>query len=368
MSEERNEDRKEESHPEHPVRNVFHPQHEHREHHEKHTHHEHHTSHAPRKRHRKTSHWKIIAGVLAILFVVSLATDGFKFGGISENEASEKTLSFINKNLLQGQAVAELKQVKEERGLYTMTLDIDGEEIDSYVTKDGSLLFPQAIDLDNTPSIPTTATPEPVDLPKTDKPKVELFVMSHCPFGTQAEKGIIPVVERLAGKIDFEIKFVSYAMHGKEELDEQLNQYCIQKEQGGKFFPYMKCFLDGGDGAACLVEAEVDKTMMDSCVEKADTEFKVTEMYNDQSTWSGGRFPQFNIHKAENELYGVRGSPGLVINGEMASSGRSPAEYLATICDGFSTPPAECMTELSTTAFTPGFGYEEGAATAASCG
>ena len=73
------------------------------------------------------------------------------------------------------------------------------------------------------------------DLVKADKPKVELFVMSHCPYGTQAEKGMIPVVELLKDKISFEVKFVDYAMHGKKELDEQLRQYCIQKEQKAKF-------------------------------------------------------------------------------------------------------------------------------------
>ena len=29
---------------------------------------------------------------------------------------------------------------------------------------------------------------------KLEKPIVEAFVMSHCPFGTQIEKGMLPVV------------------------------------------------------------------------------------------------------------------------------------------------------------------------------
>ena len=37
--------------------------------------------------------------------------------------------------------------------------------------------------------------------PKKEKPEVELFVMSHCPFGTQIEKGMLPVARLLGDKI-----------------------------------------------------------------------------------------------------------------------------------------------------------------------
>ena len=79
---------------------------------------------------------------------------------------------------------------------------------------------------------------------KSDKPNVELFVMSHCPFGTQAEKGIIPVVNLLKNKINFSVKFVDYSMHGKSEIDENTLQYCIQKEESKKYIPYLTCFLE----------------------------------------------------------------------------------------------------------------------------
>ncbi|MBU3941884.1 MAG: hypothetical protein KKF74_03150, partial [Nanoarchaeota archaeon] len=49
-------------------------------------------------------------------------------------------------------------------------------------------------------------------MPKKDKPEVELFVMSHCPYGTQIEKGMLPVARLLGDKIDFNIRFCSYAM------------------------------------------------------------------------------------------------------------------------------------------------------------
>ena len=52
----------------------------------------------------------------------------------------------------------------------------------------------------------------------------------------------------------------------------------------------------------------------------------------------------------------------------MVSSGRSPANYLQTICSAFNVPPDECDAELSSTTYSPGFGYEAGADNVATCG
>src|SRR3989338_8353212 len=75
----------------------------------------------------------------------------------------------------------------------------------------------------------------PANIPKSDRPKVELFVMADCPYGLQMEKAYIPAWDLLKKKADIDVKFVSYAMHGKKEVDENTRQYCIQKEQDGKY-------------------------------------------------------------------------------------------------------------------------------------
>ena len=364
--------------------------HENKNHHEHSKHHEHHEPktevyhdhkhksevHKPhgekKKKSMKVNLWKVFTGVLAILLLVSLY---FNFSGTafsSEETVATETLGFVNSVLLQGQSAAKLLTIEEKSGLYNMKLSLSGQEIDSYVTKDGEIFFPQGL-MTNEEVETSDASAQAgatVDVPKTDKPVVDLFVMSHCPYGTQAEKGILPIVNLLGDKVDFELKFVNYAMHGKKELDEQLNQYCIQKEQNDKFNAYLECFLGAGDGESCLTSTEVDVAKMKSCVDKADKEFKISELFADQTSWQGGKFPQFNTHDQENELYGVQGSPTLIINGVKVSSARSPAAYLDTVCGAFSEQPVECTesTGVSTETYQPGFGYEAGTATAASCG
>ncbi|MEK6969678.1 MAG: hypothetical protein AABW48_04585 [Nanoarchaeota archaeon] len=321
----------------------------------------------PAKR-KAINYWKVGTLGLSILLFLSLVTNfNLYSSGDSKEEAAAKALDFINTNLLQGQTVADLEAIEDQGDVYMMKLSVSGQEIDGYITKDGKLFFPQAISLTEVPAL-DSAVP-PAEVVKSDKPKVEVFVMSHCPYGTQIEKGMLPVAYLLGSKMDFSVKFVSYSMHGETEIKEQLNQYCIEKEQKTKFLDYLKCFLDEGDGAGCLVTAKIDQSKLGACTAKADQEFSVMENLADKSTWLSGQFPLFDIHKVENDKYGVQGSPTLVINGVMASAGRDSVSLLNAICDAFNTPPEECKMKLEATVPSAGFGWEaSGSNNLASCG
>lgn len=322
---------------------------------------------------KKTNTWKIATIVLGVLLVISLFANGIPFTGYFVKDSKvNSAVDFINTNLLADGTKAELKQVDEISGLYKIKLSIDGQEFDSYISKDGKFLFPSAIDLSmklDTAS-PTATEQTTVEIPKNDKPVIELFVMSHCPYGTQIEKGIIPVIELLGNKVDFNLRFVYYAMHGEKEVKEELNQYCIQKEQEDKFIPYLKCFLGEGNTEKCLTEVKIDKTKLTKCVESTDKQFDVTKNLNDQASWLSGKFPLFNVDKELNDKYGIGGSPTLIINGVEASSGRSSSELLSVVCNAFSENPSECEKELSTTSPSAGFGYaaDTGSGSSGSCG
>ncbi len=265
-------------------------------------------------------------------------------------------------------------------GLYDLDIVIDGGEvINSRMSIDGKEFFPTIMNIEEvkakikatpkTETPATTPTEKPVAV-KAVKPVVELFVMSYCPYGTQIEKGIIPVVETLGSKIDFQLKFVDYAMHGEKELKEELNQYCISKEQNDKLLPYLKCFLGEANSDACVTSTGVDKIKLSTCVTATDNQYKVTETFAKQDTW-GSSYPPFTIFQAENTKYGVQGSPTLIINGVEASSGRDSASLLTAVCSAFETAPVECQTKLSSASPSAGFGMTTtttAPATAGGCG
>jgi hypothetical protein len=308
--------------------------------------------------------------ILSLLLALVLAGCGVKGSTAAKilkpEEAKARVTDYINNTLLAGAPYkATVGNLSEANGLYRMAISVNNQNIDAYMTKDASLFFPQAMDMIKKPTTPssTTAAANQQKAPttqevnnKTAKPSVELFVMSQCPYGTQIEKGILPAVDVLKKKIDFTVKFCDYAMHGQTELNEEMNQYCIQKNEPQNFQNYLKCYLNAGDSASCVKSAKINVAKLSSCVAATDKTYKITEGYNDKSTWVSGQFPQFNIFKDDNTKYGVQGSPALVINGETISSARDSASLLATICSAFSTQPAECQAKLSSETPAAGFG------------
>jgi len=192
-------------------------------------------------------------------------------------------------------------------------------------------------------------------LEKRDKPVVEAFVMSHCPFGTQIEKGLLPVANLLKGKADISVKFCDYAMHGEKEVKEQLNQVCIQEQSKDKYMAYLDCFLEAEKSDECMAKAKVDKKKLETCVASTDKKFNVIKNIEDKSTYKG-RFPSFDVFKDLTDKYEVKGSPTLVINGVTAQAGRSPQQILDAVCLGFKNKPKECETKLSDETPSAGFG------------
>ena len=96
--------------------------------------------------------WPIVSSVLffaflaALLFPLKTTVDGEEI--ISKEKAGEKVVEFINRVFLQGQDQVELTETSEESGVYKIKMMWDAEEIDSYVTRDGKFLFPEAFKMD----------------------------------------------------------------------------------------------------------------------------------------------------------------------------------------------------------------------------
>lgn len=315
--------------------------------------------------------------ILAVVAVANFGGDIFKGAkNISPDEAKARAENFINTNLVAAGTTATVTSVTDySKALYKLAVKVGDNEIESFISKDGKQFFPQAMDIDavangtatGTDTAAASAPVIPADLPKTKKPVVEMFVMSECPYGLQMQKGMLPVMQTLGDKADIQVKFVNYAMHGKKEVDEQLRQYCINKEEDSKLISYLTCYSKSGNATACGTEASINESKISSCIAKADKEFKITESYNDKSTWNGS-FPKFAIHDAENTKYGVQGSPTLVINGKEVQSNRDSASLLATICAAFEDAPEECSATLDAATPAPGFGTGTAAAgNAAEC-
>lgn len=106
---------------------------------------------------KEASTWKAITGIAVILLIFSIFTQGFDFSEkttitgatvLSLSDAEEEVLNYVNTQLLQEPFQAEVVSSSELDNLYLFTLDVAGQTVDSYLTKDGKLFFPQGFEMD----------------------------------------------------------------------------------------------------------------------------------------------------------------------------------------------------------------------------
>jgi len=88
----------------------------------------------------------IIAGVCIAVAVIYINQG--KVGTLSSQEAAQIAINFINQSMLQEGMEASLINVIEENGLYKFHFKIGEQELDSYVTQNGKLLFIEGINLE----------------------------------------------------------------------------------------------------------------------------------------------------------------------------------------------------------------------------
>ncbi len=225
-----------------------------------------------------------------------------------------------------------------------------------YATKDGKkIIFGPIYDLNEPLKFEKPKEPAK-EYPKSDRPKVLMFVMSFCPFGQQAEKGLKPAVELLGDKIDFEPHYVIYSgkygytypdycidenanycsMHGIAELREDVRQLCIWKYEPDKFWPYVEKIYQGN----CNLN-NIDTCWKEQAEAVGIDVAKIEECFNNEA------IALLEKEVELNEKYGVRGSPTIFINDVEYSGNRSPESFKKAICSAFKEAPEECSEELS---------------------
>jgi len=299
---------------------------------------------------------KIIKILILVAVVIVGGIGGYLFfkndnnAFLSADVASQKAISFINENLVEEGTVVSLISVLEESGLYKIKIKLGDSEIDSYITKDAKFLFPQeGIDMseDLSEEEEVAGTQESQlktceDIEKSDKPLLEAFIVSKCPFGLQMQRVLSEIVKNipsLAG--DVRVEYIGSAqgdkitsMHGDEEAEENLRQICLRDEQSNKYWKYVDCHIKKGDVESCLTEIGADINELDGCM-------------NDNSRGLEYAKQDFVLQ----DEYKVTGSPTLFLDSEKISEfdfgGRTAEAVKTLLCCGFNVQPDFCSQELT---------------------
>ena len=327
----------------------------------------------------KSNPWIISTVIVAVIALV-LAIMLFSKGGVTGNviavdDAGQKAVDLVGKVF-----GVELEYLggQEANGLYDLSFKLENQTLDLKATKDFTFLsLPNGQWLrtaDYAASLTGNVVADdssdnsqepPATMQKSDKPGVELFVFSYCPYGLQAEKGFVPVYNLLKSKADIDVVFIG-AMHGKYEEKESLRQLCIKKNYGmDKFMAYIEKFIGDTAIGRCSSNENCSKPL----AEKIMTSLGIDVNKINSCMASTEVQALYKADQARASELGVSGSPTLVINNVQVSSGRSSSALLSSICSAFNTAPAECSQSLSSANPSAGFGYEASASSgSASCG
>ena len=201
------------------------------------------------------------------------------------------------------------------------------------------------------PPPPPRLTPEQVcvNMTKSDRPLLQAFVVSRCPFGLQMQRIMADIIRESGeteeylkvmyiGSVDTENNTIR-AMHGEVEAQENLRQICIREEQSGKYWDYVSCYMKEGKTAQCLESAAIDVQELDACT-------------NDSSR--GLVYAQKDFDVADK--FRVTGSPTMIMNDNIVkesdfatntTNSRSPEAVKELLCCGFNEEPSFCTQELN---------------------
>ena len=296
----------------------------------------------------------LIVGIVIIL-VVLLAAGMMQTGQgtiVPPADCGVKAIAYINNNLVAQGTTMELASITESRGLYELKGRYQSQDLVLYTSKDCTLLFTNTLNMSTGSGVQQTpqATMAPV---KTARPSVDLYVMSFCPYGTQAETVMSPVVDLLKSRADIRIRYITSvsgttadsvdSLHGMPEAKEDLQQVCINKYYPEKFWPYLNAFND-----ACYPSWQ-NAAVLESCRKNTTATLGIDRAKITACAEGAEGIALLRADEAASTKDSATASPMLFINGVKYSGARTPEAFKQAICNSFETAPAECSTVLSST-------------------
>lgn len=166
---------------------------------------------------------------------------------------------------------------------------------------------------------------------------VELFVMSQCPYGVQAEAAFKEPMAKLGADLDLRIEFIGdvqpggnlSSMHGAKEVRGDIVQACAIKHSPA-WFDLIECQNENPrevdtNWEGCAAKVGISKDVIGAC---ADGE-------------EGKGLVQASFERASKK--GVSGSPTIFIGGKPYEGGRRASDLMRAICAAHEgEPPAAC--------------------------
>ncbi|MBN1655199.1 MAG: hypothetical protein JXA30_15630 [Deltaproteobacteria bacterium] len=171
--------------------------------------------------------------------------------------------------------------------------------------------------------------------------RLELFVMSMCPYGTMAMDSMSEILDAFDHKIDFHIHFIASSsdkglssMHGQPEVDEDIRELCAIKHfpKNHRYMEYIWCRnrnIRSGDWKKCTGQKGINAAAIEKCFEGEE----------------GKELLREDLKLAEK--LGIRASPTWLANNRYLMHGIAPEAVKEQFCS-HNKGLAGCEKKLST--------------------
>jgi protein-disulfide isomerase/plastocyanin len=266
--------------------------------------------------------WKITAVVAIILLIVSVFS-GFSFNSseISVKEAEQTVRNYVNNNLLQAPYTADIVSSEEMDNIYLVTLNVVGQELDTYITKDGKIFFPQGFVIEtNTPTeiVEVSAADGMVKGDLNAPITIIEFSEYQCPYCAMYVEETYPLILENyveTGMVKYVFRNVPLDFHPNAQKAAEAAE-CAGVQ--GKFWEMHDLLFANQDNLAIenlkgyAQELGLNMDQFNICLDNNEMEEKVLNDIKDA------------------QAYGVSGTPTFFINGEMLE-GAQPYEAFETV-------------------------------------
>ncbi|MFH1848975.1 MAG: hypothetical protein ABH879_02195 [archaeon] len=179
--------------------------------------------------------------------------------------------------------------------------------------------------------------------------KLDFYVMSQCPYGTQVEDAIKPVLNEMGDCIDFTIDYIAavtpdgfMSLHGQPEVDENIRQVCAMKYYPDTYMDYIVCQnRDIMNAEANWEQCATDNGLDPGTISKCSGSEEGTQLHTESI--------------ARSQAVGASGSPTIYLDDEAYRGGRDSLSFQRAICNKLVGHPGcagipECAQDADCTA------------------
>lgn len=171
--------------------------------------------------------------------------------------------------------------------------------------------------------------------------KMDIYVMSQCPYGVQVEEALVPVKEKLGASFELNIEFIGQgtagslqSMHGPNEVTGDIAQLCAEKQIGKNLLDFVACQNDDNPKSVhtnwktCGEQLGLDTAALETCISGSEGQELLAASF------------------AASDAKGATGSPTIYLDGQEYQGGRKSNDFLRAVCGTYGDDAPTACSEI----------------------